>query len=412
MKKKILPLLLVLCMMLSLIPSVSAAQSGTCGEGLTWSFADGTLTISGNGAMEDYYEMGEDIHLAPWTDFAGEIKNLVIGSGVTYIGTMAFYRTGLTTVDLSATNVTGIGAEAFSNSTLTSIVLPKGLTDITPRLFLSCSKLTSVGIPATVQNIGAESFMLCSKLDILTIPAGVTAIASSAFRYGPNELFFEGDVPQIASDAFHTGTTYVYYPQGNTTWNDSAFSASWASRAEFIPYVPFTDVPSDAWFKTAVTWAVQGGITQGTDAGKFSPDANCTRAQVVTFLWRSFGEPQPQSTTNPFTDVKESDYYYNAVLWAVENNITVGTGEGTFSPEDTCTRAQVATFLWRTNGQPQPESSGSSFTDVSATEYYYTPILWAVEEGITVGTSPSAFSPDATCTRAQIVTFLYRAPRF
>ena len=176
----------------------------------------------------------------------------------------------------------------------------------------------------------------------------------------------------------------------------------------FTPIDRFTDVPADAYYAAAVFWAVERGITQGTSATTFSPNQNCTRSQVVTFLWRAAGSPEPRSTTNPFTDVKTNDYYYKAVLWAVENNITQGTGGGRFSPEKTCTRGQVATFLYRVAGEP-PVSGGNPFSDVASTAYYYRAVLWAVENNITQGTGGGLFSPEKTCTRAQIVTFLYRA---
>ena len=171
--------------------------------------------------------------------------------------------------------------------------------------------------------------------------------------------------------------------------------------------LPFDDVSSRDYYYDAVEWAVEQEITSGTSRRTFSPDAACTRAQVVTFLWRAAGCPQPSSGANPFTDVHAGDYFYEAVLWAVENGITTGTSASTFSPNATVTRAQVVTFLWRANGQPTTGNSG--FADVSADKYYATAVAWAVSQRITTGTGFGVFSPDAACTRAQIVTFLYRA---
>ncbi|MBR4132714.1 MAG: S-layer homology domain-containing protein [Oscillospiraceae bacterium] len=173
---------------------------------------------------------------------------------------------------------------------------------------------------------------------------------------------------------------------------------------------PFTDVAEGAYYYDPVLWAVNHTpqITNGTSATTFSPDKTCTRAQVVTFLWRAMGEPEPTQTANPFTDVRSDQYYYKAVLWAVEKNITNGTSATTFSPDKGCTRAQVVTFLWRAEGQPAHASSVNPFKDVPAGQYYYKPVLWAVEKNITKGTSADKFSPDSTCTRGQIVTFLYR----
>ena len=169
----------------------------------------------------------------------------------------------------------------------------------------------------------------------------------------------------------------------------------------------FVDVPENAYYAPAVNWAVEKGVTEGTSATTFSPDAACTRAQIVTFLYRAAGSPAVKSTVNPFTDVTASDYYYNAVLWAVENGITTGTSETTFSPNESCTRAQCVTFLYRAVGSAA--TAKASFTDVSADAYYAPAVDWAVEKGVTTGTSATTFSPDAACTRAQIVTFLYRA---
>ena len=153
-------------------------------------------------------------------------------------------------------------------------------------------------------------------------------------------------------------------------------------------------------------WAVGEGITNGTTATTFSPNNACTRAQMVTFLWRAAGEPEPETTVNPFTDVSESAYYYEAVLWAVEQGITNGTTATTFAPNATVTRGQTVTFLWRNAGSPA--TGNGSFTDVAAEAFYASAVAWAVSEGITNGTTATTFSPNSNCTRAQIVTFLYR----
>nr|WP_326183678.1 S-layer homology domain-containing protein [uncultured Oscillibacter sp.] len=173
------------------------------------------------------------------------------------------------------------------------------------------------------------------------------------------------------------------------------------------PSVTFADVLTSAYYYDAVAWAVENGITYGTSATTFSPDLACTRAQAVTFLWRAAGSPAPKSSVNPFADVSASAYYYDAVLWAVEQGITVGTSATTFSPDTTCTRGQIVTFLYRAEGTA---TTGSNpFTDVSNSAYYVDAVKWAVAESVTAGTSATTFSPNASCTRAQIVTFLYRA---
>ena len=169
----------------------------------------------------------------------------------------------------------------------------------------------------------------------------------------------------------------------------------------------FVDVPADAYYHDAVLWAAENGITGGVDDIHFAPNASCTRAQAVTFLWRVAGSPVPKTTVMPFADVKAGSYYHDAVLWAVENGITKGTSDTTFSPNATCTRAQIVTFLWRS--QKFPAADGvNPFTDVAADTYYTGAVLWAAENGITGGTTATTFSPNNDCTRAQIVTFLFR----
>lgn len=172
------------------------------------------------------------------------------------------------------------------------------------------------------------------------------------------------------------------------------------------PSTGFVDVPANAYYADAVKWAVSKGITSGTSTTTFSPNTSCTRAQMVTFLWRAAGSPAPKSTVNPFTDVQAGSYYYDAVLWAVEQGITSGTSATTFAPDATVTRAQTVTFLYRAAGSPAV--TGGSFADVAADAYYAAAVAWAVSENITAGTGNGLFTPDTACSRAQIVTFLYR----
>ena len=172
----------------------------------------------------------------------------------------------------------------------------------------------------------------------------------------------------------------------------------------------FVDVATGSYYEDAVDWAVENGITKGTDDTHFSPDGICTRAQAVTFLWRTAGSPKPETRTMPFTDVPVGSYYYDAVLWAVENGITKGTSDTTFSPNMTCTRAQIVAFLWRSEKSPAA-GTANPFADVKSTAYYADAVLWAVKEDITKGTTSTAFSPNTDCTRAQIVTFLWRCKK-
>ena len=173
----------------------------------------------------------------------------------------------------------------------------------------------------------------------------------------------------------------------------------------------FVDVKTSDYFYDSVKWAVNNNITKGTSATTFSPNNTCTRAEIVTFLWRAAGSPTPTITRNPFTDVKYSvgSDFYNAILWASQNGIAAGTSTTTFAPNDNCTRAQIVTFLWRYAKKPLGYYT-NPFNDVNKTEYaaYYDAILWAAGKGIATGNTPKTFNPDGTCTRAEAVTFLYR----
>ena len=227
----------------------------------------------------------------------------------------------------------------------------------------------------------------------------VRAGANQTFTITPNRGYAVSDV-KIDGRSIGAVRSYTF----------ENISASHTIEVQFRVRSSFVDVPSGSYYEDAVDLAVANGITTGTDAAHFSPDGICTRAQAVTFLWRAAGRPAPESRTMPFTDVPADSYYYDAVLWAVENGITKGTSSTTFSPDDTCTRAQIVTFLWRSEQSPAAGSS-NPFTDVSADAYYADAVLWAVKEAITTGTTRTTFSPDAECTRAQIVAFLWRCKK-
>lgn len=177
--------------------------------------------------------------------------------------------------------------------------------------------------------------------------------------------------------------------------------------AKKVETSPFDDVSADAYYNQAVQWAQEKGITDGISSNLFGPKQPCTRSQIVTFLWRAAGSPEPKGTAAGMTDVVPGSYYAKAVAWAVENGITTGTAEGTFSPDATCTRAQAVTFLAR--AQNAKATGKTAFSDVPADSYFADAVAWAQANGVTTGTSETTFSPDSDCTRAQIVTFLYRA---
>lgn len=232
----------------------------------------------------------------------------------------------------------------------------------------------------------------------VTVKAG----ADQAFAIQPNSGY---TVSKVLVDGTDVGavTSYTFK---NVTANHTIEVVF--AKVEAKPTNPFVDVAEGTYYYDPVLWAVANGITSGVDATHFDPNGTCTRAHAVTFLWRAAGQPEPKTTQMPFKDVKAGSYYEKAVLWAVENKITNGTSTTTFSPDKNCTRAQIVTFLWRSEGEPYASDSNNPFTDI-ASDYYMDAVFWAVKEGITNGTTPTTFSPNDRCTRAQIVTFIYRA---
>lgn len=210
----------------------------------------------------------------------------------------------------------------------------------------------------------------------------------------PEKLYINSDTSVTVIGRIHTSDIPVDDPMDN----------------------PFSDVHENNFFYDAVAWAVKNEITRGTSATTFSPDNTCTRAQIVTFLWRLAGAPEPETAENPFSDVNEKAYYYKPVLWAVENGITKGTDADKFSPNAGCTRGQVVTFLHRYKGEPEPnyhlnpyeDMSANPFVDVSEQNFFFKAVAWARTSLITNGVDESHFAPNAVCTRGQIVTFLFR----
>lgn len=264
------------------------------------------------------------------------------------------------------------------------------------------TKATPTGTPGYTKLETSGKTLADAKLTVGTIrPAGTIA----------------WDLP--LTTVLEDGKAYAWTFTPNDTQNYTILTGTLVPYVDDgMDYIPgviggntgsfnFHDVSRLDYFYDAVKWAAENGIASGTGRYTFSPNAVCTRAQTVTFLWRAAGSPLPRYRVCPFTDVKPSDYYYNAVLWAVEQGITTGLNATTFGPDVTVTRGQVATFLYRAASAAKP-STFNPFTDVKTTAYNYNAILWAYDNRITTGTSDTTFSPDAYCTRAQIVTFLYR----
>ena len=267
-------------------------------------------------------------------------------------------------------------------------------------------EMTDIGLIATFP-AGADYTFTVSGAD-----AG--KLAMSIYAYDDMELDPARTMDFNSLPSTNGSPCTVYVPEDPY----DEFYAEDANGKEYVPdsdseypdrvdSPAFTDVPADAYFYDAVEWAVEEGITSGTSPTTFSPNNGCTRAQMVTFLWRAAGSPEPESDYEPFRDVPKDAYYRKAVLWAAGEGITSGTSPTTFSPNATVTRAQTVTFLWRWEGEPEADQR-SGFRDVPAGQYYSEAVAWAVEAGITNGTGTTTFSPGQTCTRAQIVTFLWR----
>jgi hypothetical protein len=213
----------------------------------------------------------------------------------------------------------------------------------------------------------------------------------------------------------HTTYTCIHCGHSYKANVTAALGHSWSgtvcTRCGITRLTPFDDVKPGSFCEEPVAWAVAQNITTGMSATTFAPDSPCTRGQVVTFLWRAAGKPEPQSSENPFVDLRPGSFYEKAVLWAVEAGITKGTDATHFSPDEPCNRSSVVTFLWRAAEMPAPQSTANPFVDVKAGSFYEKAVFWAVEQNITNGTDTTHFSPDKPCTRGQVVTFLYRAFR-
>ena len=383
--------------------------------------------------------------------WCGALEHINLPEGMTRLGEFVFDScNSLAQIDLPST-LTEITWGAFWGSGLVSVSIPDSVTEIQGHAFDQCALLEEAFIPDSVTMFGMCALRDTPNLTIYTyllsyahryaaeydIPVEILADEPDTVYYPLTVYANEGGtvsiVPesspanryvllQVAPDAGYA-LDQIYYYYASDVELDLQFEQ--VSETEIIFFMPacevafevsfvmdsspFVDVKESNYFYEPVLWAVSNGVTSGIGNNRFGPSNPCTRAQVVTFLWRACGSPDPQNWNNPFTDVKESDYYYKAVLWAVENGITSGVSATRFGPGNPCTRAQVVTFLWRTAASPDPSSSYNPFSDVSPSAYYYNAVLWAVEYGITSGVDATHFGPNNTCTRGQIVTFLYKA---
>ena len=430
MKRRVLSLFLALTMLCTLLPQVSLLAhaetlSGTCGaEGdgsnltCTLDFETRQLTITGNGPMANF-----DIGGSPWYSYRNAIQNVSLPDGLTSIGANAFFHCiALKSVTIPD-SVTSIGLNAFTFcSSLPQITIPDSVTSIGEGAFSCCSALVSVIIPDSVTSIGEKAFERCSSLSSVKISNGVTSIQGWAFYScaALTSVTIPASVSTIGENAFgwywNTEANEIQQVDGFTIYGYNGTAAQSYAEENGVTFVAlnsgvgnFTDVKPKDWYADAVLWAVDNGITAGVDEHHFAPKQNCTREQVVTFLWAAKGSPEPQSDANPFKDVKKNSWFRKSVLWAVEQGVTGGVDETHFGVGKACDRAQVVMFLWAAAGKPEPETAENKFTDVKKKDYFYSAVLWAVENGVTGGTTPTTFSPKNICTRAQVVTFLYAA---
>ena len=379
-----------------------------------------------------------------------ELVSVTLPDNLEYILDNAFYGcSSLNAITLPDT-VKEIQYSAFSCSGLVSAVLPGSLTELSDSLFEGCPNLEAVLIPDSVTTIDDTAFADCPNVTIYCYNLSFAHMYAEAYGipyeiledepntpvYNINVTCGNGGTATITPNPSPANRYVVLEVQPDKSYalskvryqciSDPNMELAYeqisdtvivffmpASDVEMEIYFtalesPFKDVKETDYFYEPVLWAVSYGITAGVGNERFAPNDPCTRAQVVTFLWRAAGEPEPVSGNNPFKDVKASDYYYKAVLWAVENGITAGTSANKFSPTAPCTRAQVVSFLWRAAGEPDPFHGYNPFTDVKPSDYYSTAVMWAVENRITAGMTNTTFAPGNTCTRGQVVSFLYR----
>ena len=367
------------------------------------------------------------------------LEDLTLGANATDIGESAFMQSGIKKLSIPAgTEV--IRKSAFAGCpNLDDVFLPNGLLHIEENAFNGCSNMYSISLPNTLETIKDSAFAGCkgiehvcfggqkSQWSLIKIYSGNSQLTNMSETNG-NKFHWQVYTP-LADHAkleVHAAATctksgaerrscscgFVWTrnlndePALGHNWYEGKCTRCGAKDPNFTK-INFKDVPVGSWYRNPVAWAVKKGITTGTDKTHFSPDRKCTRKEVVTFLWRAAGKPEPAKSKNPFTDINSKDYYYKAVLWAYYKDITSGRTETTFGPNYTCSRAQVVTFLWRLAGAPSVYTL-NPFTDVAPTDYFYDAVLWAIQNKITNGISATTFAPTTVCTRAHVVTFLYR----
>lgn len=280
----------------------------------------------------------------------------------------------------------------------TSYTVPEGVTDISICAFQGCTSVTSICIANSVECIRAWSFYGCSSLTDISIPNSVDFIGDDAF-FGCSALtdvYYGGSEEDWKSISIKTGNTCL--TKATIHYNSNGTGSNSNTTVPTPTTSDFSDVQPAAYYYDSVKWAMDQGITTGTTATTFSPEQTCTRAQILTFLWRAAGSPEPNGTAS-FSDISSNAYYAKAAAWAAEQGLVKGN---TLAADTPCTRLEAVEYMWKYDGSSSSPNAG--FSDVKSPA-----VDWAVNEGVTNGTGSTTFSPEQTCTRAQIVTFLYRA---
>lgn len=340
-----------------------------------------------------------------------QISNITFVPKSGYTGTVTIPFTGYDVDDGRFSGTVRISVGSSDDATITYQALSGAVVNFNASDFnTACRDMTGDSLNYVRFTLPSSRYGILYYQYNNSTKAG-TKVTSSTSYYRTGGARQLSDVSFVAASGY-IGTVSIDYT-GRSTGGDDFSGTVEIQVLSNIPTtsvgsLTFSDVHTYDYYYDAVIWAVRKGITSGTSTNTFSPNATCTRAQTVTFMWRAAGSPAPSSGVNPFTDVKSTAYYYNAVLWAVEQGITSGTTSTTFSPDATVTRGQAVTFLHRNAGAPV-SGTNIPFTDVKNGDYCAPAVSWAASKGITGGTTASTFSPSAACTRAQIVTFMYRA---
>lgn len=410
MKRKLLSLLLVLAMVLAIFPASALAAGGNTvsEDGIAYRFEDDVAIVTGLADAKttevDIPELVQDKPVAGIDEnaFKGtEITNVYIPESVEVIGDSAFENcTKLRTVEFSG-YFADLGLNCFKGcESLTEMYVPETYTGVISQgTFEGCTNLEAVYIEYGNQAIEPGAFKGCENLAYIYLPVSVEIVFTQDFKELENVV-----VEGIAASNGGKSTAQKFADQMGFKFVADEYEEC------------FDDVKAKDYYSVPVLWGAMNGVIYGYGDGNFGPDDNCTRAQMAAFLWRFNGCPEPAAEPEDyydFCDVPADEYYTDAVQWAYENKIIYGTGknkagEDMFSPNTKVTRAMVVAMLNRMDNSPEATITKTAFTDIDTTDYYYPALLWGYENGVVAGTAADKFSPDAPCTRAQIVTFMYR----